>query len=90
MRELNKIASWANSAKVGECLVYATRSASGMPVPCLALDEARQAHSLGLVFLAQRRQADGGWFYEATRLSPATAVRLNNISAALFNGRRGL
>lgn len=64
---------WALGAKTGERLVYAHRNHSAAePVPASAMFEAYRAHSMGLVFLAQRRNSHG-WDYEMTRINQDTA-----------------
>lgn len=68
--------TWANNARPGERVVYASRHVEDSPNTVHgALHPAFQAHELGLVFLAQRRCGDR-WSYEATRVSPETAKLL--------------
>ena len=71
------VLSWAQSAEPGTRVVYAWRAADDyLPMgqtPRLA--SAHRAHRAGLVFLAQRRTANG-FDYEATRISEGVARKL--------------
>jgi hypothetical protein len=72
--------NWAQNADVGERVVYHRGVKS--PPPAHVTDGNRLSDT-GLVFLAQRRRPEGGFDYEATRISHVAAIRLG-----LRSGRR--
>ena len=75
------VLSWAQSAEVGQRVVYAKRTVADIEYQCerKGLPSAMRAHQQGLVFLAQRR-TDDGFDYEATRISPVAAKKLGLLS----------
>ena len=68
------VTEWAQNARPGDKIVYATRSCSSQTArPAAAMELAYSAHACGLVFLSQRSDGAGGYLYQATRISPRTA-----------------
>lgn len=70
---------WSADAAVGARVVY-HRGTMGALAPSRR-GPAFDAHKAGLVFLAQRRRADGLFDFEATRISRRTALLLGLLRA---------
>jgi hypothetical protein len=68
---------WAKGAETGQRVVYAHRTPYEIEYGMKGhlLHSAMEAHLAGLVFLAQRRR-NGGYDYEATRISRPVAKKL--------------
>lgn len=70
------VINWAMKAQVGESIVY-SRKRGRDDSDKKAMETARKAHDLGLVFLAQRRCGLGCFDLEAVCISRETAKRLD-------------